>query len=90
MTDFNAVTCQCGAHSDNQRANSADSCGVLRTAWLIECVPPLGDVLYFCAVGDWCSNPNHAHKFATEDEARSKYEEMNLSDKFRIAEHGWE
>jgi hypothetical protein len=58
-------------------------------AWLIECAPPLGDTLYFCNDGDWCSNPNHAHKFATAQEANAKRTTMQLGERFRVAEHEW-
>ena len=47
-------------------------------AWLIECAPEVGDTLYFCGDGDWCSNPNHAHKFATAEEANAKRVTMHL------------
>jgi hypothetical protein len=59
------------------------------SAWLIECEPPLGDTLYFCNDGDWCSNPNHAHKFATALEAQAKLTTMQSPSSMRIAEHQW-
>jgi hypothetical protein len=58
-------------------------------AWLIECEPPIGDTLYFCNDGDWCSNPNHAHKFATAEEANAKRVTMQVGERFRVAEHEW-
>lgn len=58
-------------------------------AWLIECAPPLGDTLYFCNDGDWCSNPNHAHKFPTAVEAQAKLTTMQNPLSMRIAEHEW-
>ena len=61
----------------------------MKTAWLIECVPPIGDVLYFCNDGDWCSNPNHAHKFATPEEASAKRATLISGAQFRVAEHEW-
>jgi hypothetical protein len=59
------------------------------SAWLIECEPPLGATLYFCNDGDWCSNPNHAHKFATALEAQAKLTTMQSPSSMRIAEHQW-
>ena len=59
-------------------------------AWLIECEPPLGDVLYYCNDGDWCNNPNHAHKFMTADEANMKRVTMHLGgEKYRVCLHEW-
>lgn len=63
-------------------------------AWLIECgiwneFPP--PITYFCGDGDWCSNPNHAFKFSTEQEALSKLESMKPfnPENYRVAEHMW-
>jgi hypothetical protein len=58
-------------------------------AWLIETDPPLGDVLYFCAIGDWCNNPNHAHKFTTQQEAEEVLARFQNPPSFRVAEHEW-
>jgi hypothetical protein len=58
-------------------------------AWLIECVPTLGDVLYYCNDGDWCNNPNHAHKFSTVEQANMKMVTMQSPHSFRVAEHEW-
>jgi hypothetical protein len=60
-------------------------------AWLIECVPSDGgpNVLYFCNDGDWCGNPNHAHKFATAEEANAKRVTMVRGTEYRVAEHEW-
>lgn len=58
-------------------------------AWLIECEPPLGDTLYFGNDGDWCNNPNHAHKFLTAEEANAKRTTMQAGERFRVAEHEW-
>lgn len=58
-------------------------------AWLIECAPPIGTTLYFCNDGDWCSNPNHAHKFPTAEEANAKRVTMQVGERFRVAEHEW-
>lgn len=58
-------------------------------AWLIETDDPMGVTLYFCNVGDWCSNPNHAHKFASAAEAATQLREMRNPLNFRIAEHEW-
>lgn len=59
------------------------------SAWLLECVPPLGDVLYYCAPGDWCSNPNHAHRFTTKEEGDAMHGTMHNSAIMRVAEHQW-
>lgn len=58
-------------------------------AWLIETDDPMGLTLYFCNDGDWCSNPNHAHKFADAKEAQAKLLAMQNPLNFRIAEHEW-
>jgi hypothetical protein len=59
------------------------------SAWLLECVPPIGDVLYYCAPGDWCSSPNHAHRFQTKEEADAMHVTMQNSSIMRVAEHQW-
>lgn len=59
------------------------------TAWLIETADPVGVTLYFCHDGDWCSNPNHAHKFPTAEQANIKKSSMQLPSNFRVAEHEW-
>ena len=58
-------------------------------AWLIETADPVGTLLYFCAVGDWCSNPNHAKKFATRQEAEEVQRTMFNPSVARVAEHEW-
>ena len=58
------------------------------TAWLIELDDPIGNTLYFCADGDWCSNPNHAHKFRTAAEAETKRSAMRTRAS-RACEHQW-
>lgn len=55
-------------------------------AWLIECGSPAD---YWCAPGDWCSNPNHAHKFATEAEAKAVTVGMRTMEPVRVCEHQW-
>jgi hypothetical protein len=57
-------------------------------AWLIEIEAPMSMTLYYCDEGDWCSNPNHAHRFATRDEATAVQSKMR-SDLTRVAEHEW-
>lgn len=64
------------------------------TAWLIECglyneFPPT--IVYFCGEGDWCSNPNHAHRFSTEEDAVTKLQSMNAfqPEKYRVEAHMW-
>lgn len=59
------------------------------SAWLIEINPPLGDVLYYCGPGDWCSNPNHAHKFPDKTAAKAVRSAMQNPLNMRIAEHEW-
>lgn len=59
------------------------------TAWLIETADPVGTTLYFCNDGDWCSNPNHAHRFPNAEQASVKLSAMQLSQNFRVAEHMW-
>jgi hypothetical protein len=58
-------------------------------AWLIETADPVGTILYFCAVGDFCSNPNHAHKFASQTDAETVLAQMFNPENFRVAEHEW-
>ena len=65
-----------------------------QTAWLIECgtyneFPP--QIIYFCGEGDWCSNPNHAFKFNTEQEAWDKIQIWApfAPDNYRVTEHMW-
>lgn len=59
------------------------------TAWLIETADPIGVGLYFCADGDWCSNPNHAHKFQTAEQAHIKLASLQVSANFKVTEHEW-
>lgn len=56
------------------------------TAWLIECGRPPH---YYCGPGDWCSNVNHAKKFATEQEAHAVKARLTTLDVCRLAEHAW-
>lgn len=56
------------------------------TWWLIECGSP---TTYFCADGDWCSNPNHAHRFATKEEAQQKAHGMTTMEPVRVCDHQW-
>ena len=59
------------------------------TAWLIEIDAPFSHVLYYCGPGDWCSNPNHAHKFAGRADAEQALATMQNPTSMRIAEHEW-
>lgn len=59
------------------------------TAWLIETVDPVGTTLYFCHDGDWCSNPNHAYRFRTSEQANVKLAAMRWPQNFRASEHEW-
>lgn len=59
------------------------------TAWLVEIEPPIGDVLYYCGPGDWCSNPNHAHKFHTRKAAEEIIGTAQNPKVMRVAEHEW-
>jgi hypothetical protein len=58
-------------------------------AWLIEVGSPS---TYYCAPGDWCSNPNHAYKFSSEQEAQAIATPMGkLTGGFpRCCEHMWD
>ena len=60
------------------------------SAWLIETVPqyPGAETHYYCSDGGWCSNPNHAWKFGTEEEAKEKAATMRSV--VRVASHMWE
>jgi hypothetical protein len=58
-------------------------------AWLIEL--PSTSTLYWCGPSDWCSNPNHAHKFDTEQEALEVMNEMcvMIDGQPRVCGHSW-
>lgn len=56
------------------------------TAWLIECGSP---ALYYCGEADWCSNANHARKFATQTEADQLASTMKTMEPVRVVEHMW-
>lgn len=59
-------------------------------AWLIESVDGVHpDPIYFCGPGDWCGNPNHAHKFATRDAAEANRLSLHNPDAFKVTEHIW-
>lgn len=58
-------------------------------AWLIETSDPVGTTLYFCHDGDWCSNPNHAYKFQTQEDAERKRQALVRPDAFRVCDHIW-
>ena len=45
--------------------------------------------MYYCNDGDWCNNPNHAHKFSTVEQANMKMVTMQSPHSFRVAEHEW-
>jgi hypothetical protein len=60
--------------------------GVDKVAWLIEVGRP---VIYYLRSGDWCSNPNHAHRFATEAEALEVIKGLQCMEPPRACEHSW-
>lgn len=59
------------------------------TAWLIETNDPVGTTLYYCDQGDWCSNPNHAMRWPSEEAARKSEAWTQYPGNMRIAEHEW-
>lgn len=60
-------------------------------AWLIETNNPVDTTLYYCGPGDWCSNPNHAMKWPSEESAQNSetWTQMQYPGNMRIAEHEW-
>lgn len=60
-----------------------------QSAWLVEIALPIGDTLYYCGPGDWCSNPNHAHKFPTREAASEVLKSAHDPTTMRVAEHEW-
>lgn len=58
------------------------------TAWLIEFTGS-SSISYYAADGDWCNNPNHAHKFPTAEEAHTKLATIYHDGNYRVAEHMW-
>lgn len=75
--------------NDNAKEPLVRRRDVNETAWLIETDDPVGVTLYFCHDGDWCSNPNHAHKFQSAAQAKTKLVSMHTPKNFRVAEHEW-
>lgn len=61
----------------------------MSTAWLLEFQPPVGATQYYCAPGDWCTNPNHARKFAAKQEADDVHSSMQNRDLMYVVEHEW-
>jgi hypothetical protein len=59
-------------------------------AWLIECSFQGGKPDYYCGPAEWCSNPYHAHKFKTREEAEAVSAEMATLGDRRVADHSWE
>lgn len=59
------------------------------SAWLIEIAAPMDHTLYYCAPGDWCSNPNHAQRFPTRVQAEYTLATMHNPSTMRVAEHEW-
>jgi hypothetical protein len=56
------------------------------TGWLIECgYPPQ----YWRAVGDWCSNPNHATRFCRQMDADMVATTLKTLEPIRTTEHSW-
>lgn len=54
--------------------------------WLIEVGTPAS---YWCSEGEWCSNANHAHRFATKQQAEKKASTMKTMDPIRVIDHMW-
>lgn len=54
------------------------------TAWLIQC-----GSRYFVADGDWCDNPNHAHRFRSMVDANTKADTMKTMEPVSVNEHEW-
>jgi hypothetical protein len=57
--------------------------------WLIEYRLHGQTVSYYCAPGEWCSNPNHAHRFATRQEAEVETFGLPLQN-YAVEEHAWD
>lgn len=72
----------------NLRERIAAATAEPNPAWLIEIDAPMSVTLYYCDEGDWCSNPNHAYRFAMKAEAEAIQSKMR-SDLTRVAEHEW-
>lgn len=59
------------------------------TAWLIECSYQGQNVQYYFAPAMWCSNPNHARKFTSREEAEARSAEMQTIGQRQVVEHAW-
>ena len=58
--------------------------------WLIECGPLHAGTRYYCGEpGDWCDNPNRAHRYETEGGARNVSERLTTIDERRVVSHVW-
>lgn len=58
-----------------------------QVAWLIECGERM--TVYWAEDGDWCSNPNHAHRFGSASLAQQKASTMKTLAPTRVVEHMW-
>jgi len=52
--------------------------------FLIEC-----GARYYCGPGDWCDNPEHAHRYAAEEQALEVSRHMNTLEERRVVKHIW-
>ena len=59
------------------------------TAWLIECAWEGGAPQYYCGPAEWCSNPFHARKFGSREEAEVISEAMTTLGTRKVTEHSW-
>lgn len=58
-------------------------------AWLIECSYGGGRPEYYCGPAEWCSNPYHAHKFPTKEDADKISDAMTTIGNRSVTEHSW-
>lgn len=59
-----------------------------KSVWLIEFRGD-GETVYFADDGDWCNNPNHAHRFQTAEQANEKRINLVNPSNFVVREHIW-
>lgn len=58
-------------------------------AWLIECSYKGVAPDYYCGPAQWCSNPFHAYKFASREDAEAVSAGMTTIGDRRVADHSW-
>ena len=58
-------------------------------AWLIESHFEGAPPDYYCGPASWCSNPNHAFKFKTKEEADAVSAGMTTIGRRSVVEHDW-